>query len=264
MIMIVITAGRTSRDMVKKAKQLAETHQILYKERSGVSIKTMKMEFQDDVLIVGKNRLVISPLHDDQELFFHPNLAMVRAKRILNGEEEPLVSIAKLKEGMSFLDCTLGLASDSIIASLVLGDKGLVTGIEANPKLYLLTKEGLSSFVSGIKRFDCAMRAIDVVQADHGHYLKKADTNSFDVVYLDPMFSSSIETSNGINSIRNQAFKSELTLDLIQEAKRVAKQRVVLKDHWQSQRFKEFGFTQYKRKTALFHYGVIELNKEIH
>nr|WP_295971709.1 hypothetical protein [uncultured Bacillus sp.] len=45
-----------------------------------------------------------------ENIFFHPNLAMVRAKRMLNGQVDPLITAAGLKEGMSFLDCTLGLA----------------------------------------------------------------------------------------------------------------------------------------------------------
>lgn len=257
--MIVTTAGRTTSDLVSKAKKLSNTFGIPYRERNGISIDTLKEKFQDDVIIVGKNRVMISPLIGGQDLFFHPNLAMVRAKRILKGEVEHLVNIAKLKEGMSFLDCTLGLASDSIIASLVVREEGSVTGLEANPLLYLLASEGLTSFVSGNESFNQAMRRIHVMQEDHFHFLNEADTNSYDVVYFDPMFPSAIESSTGINSIRNLAYRSEITLNVIQEAKRVARQRVILKDHWKSQRFSELGFIQQKRKTSLFHYGVIEL-----
>ncbi|MCG6572888.1 hypothetical protein GFB82_21335, partial [Acinetobacter baumannii] len=49
----------------------------------------------------------------------------------------------------------------------------------------------------------------------------------------------------------------------VQEAFRVARKRVVLKDHWKSTRFKadSYQFQVIKRKTAQFHYGYIEKEK---
>jgi hypothetical protein len=258
---IITIAGRPQSELVQKAKQLASIYGLSYKERRGVSIETLKSRYQDDVVVFGKNRLFISPLQGEAHLFFHPNLALVRAKRVLRGEEEPLITTAKLREGLSFLDCTLGLASDSIIASLAVGSRGSVTGVEGNPLLYFLAKEGLSSFSSGLDSVDQAMRRIKVTHSDHYSFLKQAETNSEDVVYFDPMFHSGIDASNGINTIRGQALATELTPDIIEEAKRVARERVVLKDHWKSERFAQLGFTQHKRKTSLFHYGTIELNK---
>lgn len=257
--MIITTAGRSTNELVTKAKKLSTSYHLPYKERNGVSINTLKKQYQDDIVVVGKDRLSISPLHDETTLFFHPNLAMVRAKRMFKGEEEPLVQVAKLKEGMSFLDCTLGLASDSIIASIAVGSNGSITGIEGNKMLYLLAKEGLTSFSTGYEEFDLAMKKIEVKHSDHYSFLQQAKTNSVDVVYFDPMFHSAIDTSSGINSIRIQALTTEITDEVITEAKRVARERVVLKDHWKSDRFTHLGFTQHKRKTSLFHYGTIEL-----
>lgn len=256
--MIVTTAGRATSQITAKAKQLAEMYNLPFKERNGVSIETMKKQYHDDVAVVGKDRFFIAPQNEEEPIFFHPNLAMVRAKRMLKGEEDPLISASGLKEGMSFLDCTLGLASDSIIASLAVRNSGYVTGLEGNPLLYLLVTEGLAVFSSGNQQFDQAMRNIKTELTDHFSFLRQAETNSFDVVYFDPMFHTTIDTSNGIHPIRGQALMTELTPELIAEARRVAKRRVILKDHWQSERFQTLGFKQLKRKTSLFHYGVIE------
>lgn len=38
---------------------------------------------------------------------------------------------------MSFLDCSLGLGSDSIVASFIVGESGSVTGIEARQSLHI-------------------------------------------------------------------------------------------------------------------------------
>ncbi|UFT97943.1 class I SAM-dependent methyltransferase [Radiobacillus kanasensis] len=257
--MIITTGGRSGSTIVSYAKRLAITSGIPYISRNGVSIQSLKEQYQDDIVVVGQDRIFISPLNATSNLFFHPNIAMIQAKRLSKGEEEPLITTAKLKEGMSILDCTLGLGSDSIMASLAVGPSGTVTGVEGNQLLYLLVKEGLASFSSGNDAFDQAMRRIKVVYADHFTFLSQVDTDSVDVVYFDPMFTSSIESSSGINSIRGQALTTDINQELIIEAKRVAKERVVLKDHWKSERFRELGFTQHRRKTSLFHYGTIEL-----
>ncbi|GGA62140.1 class I SAM-dependent methyltransferase [Ornithinibacillus halotolerans] len=259
--MIITTSGKPSINIVSKAKQLSKRYNLPYIERLGVSIQTLKNEYKQDVIIVGSEKLVISPLSSDKELFFHPNLAYIRAKRILRGERDPFIEIAKLKEGMSLLDCTLGLASDSILASFVVGTSGKVTGIEGNELIYFIVKEGLTTFKSKNKYFNKAMQSIHVVHNDYLTYLLSLETNAYDVVYFDPMFQNGIETSTGINIIREQAIMTDMTEKVITEAKRVARQRVILKDHWKSDRFDKFGFNQLKRKTALFHYGTIELLK---
>ncbi|MFD2045279.1 class I SAM-dependent methyltransferase [Ornithinibacillus salinisoli] len=257
--MIITTARRSQSELVSRANKLANSFDLPYIERNGFSIEALKERYKDDIVVVGKDGLIIAPIKKETNIFFHPNLAMVRAKRMLKGEVDPLIQAIKLKEGMSFLDCTLGLASDSIIASIAVGNSGLVIGIEGNLLLYLLAKDGLASFTSGNKNIDQAMRKVQVVHQDHYSFLQQAASDSVDVVYFDPMFQASIDTSSGINSIRGQALFTDISAEVISEAKRVAKKRVVLKDHWKSKRFTQHGFMQLKRKTSLFHYGTIEL-----
>jgi hypothetical protein len=258
--MYITTAGRVNSHLVAKAKQLSTEYNYPYLERKGNSIRKLKEKYQDNIIIVGKERLVVSPLNSEMDMFFHPNLAFIRAKRLLKGELDPLISASKLSKGMSFLDCTLGLASDSIVASLVVGPNGKVTGIEGNELVYLLVKEGLSTLTTKNTEFDLAMRNVQVLHEEHLNFLQNTEDKSYDVVYFDPMFQEGIEESCGINIIREQAISSELTQEILTEAKRVARERIVLKDHWKSKRFQDLGFTQLKRKTSLFHYGMLELH----
>ncbi len=257
--MIITTAARTQLALESKAKELASIYQLHYVERNERSLRKLKQEYKVDILVVGQDKLFISIINSDEKMFFHPNLSMIRAKRYIKGEIEPFLQVTKLKEGMSFLDCTLGLASDSIMASLAVGNTGRVIGVEASKTVYLLVNEGLKHFESSVSSFDQAMRRIEVHQADHYRILKNSPNNSIDVVYFDPMFHQQIERSNGIEPLRLRATEMDLTNQVLLEAKRVAKRRIVLKDHWQSERFKKYGFKQYRRKTTLFHYGFIEL-----
>ncbi|WP_226681677.1 class I SAM-dependent methyltransferase [Sutcliffiella horikoshii] len=256
--MIVTTAGRTNEEMIQTAKQIAQDLGCMYIQRNKKSILSLSKEYNQDVLVIGKDRYEWYGENATEPVFFHPNTAGFRVKRWLQGETEPFLEATALVEGMSFLDCTLGLASDSIMASLATGEKGKVWGIEGNEVLAYLVKKGLSAWESENSMVNDAMRRIEVLQAMHQDFLSALQDDSFDVVYFDPMFDIEIQESNGIAPLRNIAVKEAFNKQTLVEAMRVAKKRVVLKDHWQSEKFAQYGFTVMKRKTAKFHFGYIE------
>lgn len=113
--MIVTTAGRTDEEMIRFAKSVANDLHIPYVARAKTSVKTLQKKEKSDLLVVGKERMELHIQEAEEPFFFHPNSAMFRAKRLLKGEQDPFIQAAKLTTGMSVLDCTLGLASDSII-----------------------------------------------------------------------------------------------------------------------------------------------------
>jgi 16S rRNA G966 N2-methylase RsmD len=256
--MFVTTAGRTNEEMIEQAKQTAKDLHVKYIARQKRSIKSIQQVLDDDCIVVGKERLELYPLGENEPFFFHPNSAMFRIKRLLKGEHDPFLEAAQLKHGMSFLDCTLGLASDSIIASYAVGEKGVVTGVEANPYLAYIVEKGLNKWKSGLKIMDQAMKRIKVVSGFSKKYLQTLPDESYDVVYFDPMFEENILESDGIKALTKFAVYDDLDEELMKEAIRVARKRVVLKDHFRSTRFEKFGFHVYKRKTAKFHFGVID------
>ncbi|WP_078380277.1 class I SAM-dependent methyltransferase [Sutcliffiella halmapala] len=258
--MIVTTAGRTNQEMIALAHQVAKDLQLPYIQRNKKSILHLQTEHKKEILVIGKDRFEWYRLGQDQPLFFHPNSAAFRAKRWLAGEIEPFLQATQLKQGMSFLDGTLGLASDSIMASLATGVSGKVTAIEANKMLAYLVKTGLHAWEMKNEETEEAMKRIEVIQGNHHDILHTLPDNSYDVVYFDPMFEQQIEESTGIHTLRSVAYYNDLSENTLQQALRVAKQRVVLKDHWQSQRFERFGFIVMKRKTSKFHYGYLEKN----
>lgn len=256
--MIVTTAGRTNDQMIQIARRVALELNLPYIERNKKSIELLQTQYKTDVLVIGKDRIEWFVFGTGGPVFFHPNSAAFRAKRWLSGEVEPFIQATTLKEGMSFLDCTLGLASDSIMASLATGPAGKVTGIEANKLLAYIVSTGLQTWEMQNKETEQSMRRIEVVQGNHDDILHTLPDDLFDVVYFDPMFEREIEESTGILSIRSVAHYEDLTERTVEEAKRVARKRVVLKDHWQSDRFERFGFTRMVRKSSKFHYGYWE------
>lgn len=256
--MFITTSGRADESVKLRAKTLAGEFHIPYIERKKRSIANYMDHHQADCLVLGKER---DELHrrGEQPFFFHPNSASFRIKRVLRGESDPFIEAAGLKKGMTILDCTLGLASDSIIASAVVGRTGSVTGIEANPYVAHILKRGLKEWVSPLPELNDAMKRVKVINGLSQSLLKELPDDSFDVVYFDPMFEEGLTDSHGINPIRSWAHYERLTGETIEEAKRVAKERVLLKEHFRSTLFGEHDFKVLIRPSSKFHYGTIDL-----
>ncbi|EOR23496.1 class I SAM-dependent methyltransferase [Niallia alba] len=259
--MLVTTAGRTNNEMQMLAKRIAAEFNCKFVVREKVSIDYLKLQYQSDILVIGKNRFEFYPFDIAQPFFFHPNSAVFRIKRLIKKESDPFITATNLKKGNSFLDCTLGLASDSIVASFAVGSNGYVEGVEANNVIAFLVETGLKEWETNHSAIDEAMRRIVVKHSNALDVLIKKEDNSIDCVYFDPMFEETI-SSAGIHPLKKLAHYEELTEEIIHHAKRVAKERVVLKDHFRSRRFEQFQFEQQKRKTAKFHYGIWLKNEQ--
>lgn len=258
--MFVTTAGRADKEIIELAKKLATEHQIPFISRKKRSVNDIQKENGNvDCLVFGRNRMELYRYEEKEPFFFHPNLAMIRMKRLLNGENDPFLIAGDVKTGDSVLDCTLGLGADSIVASFAVGENGKVVALEENQYMALLVANGLKNWKDADESIISAMRRIEVIQADHYQYLKTLPNKSFDTVYFDPMFEETIQSSNGIKGLTHFAVHHDLTAEIINEAKRVARKRVVLKDHFRSTRFQQFGFTVLKRKTSTFHFGFISV-----
>lgn len=257
--MFLTTAGRTDEESVQYAHNVANQLNIPFVARRKRSLKAIQeAENGDDCIVYGKNRLELHRFKGKEPFFFHPNLAMVRIKRIMNGEIDPYLDAGNISAGSTVLDCTLGLGADAIVASFAVGQSGKVVALEDNRFIAFLVAQGLKTWEDGEDSILQAMRRIEVKQIHHYEALKQLANHSVDVVYFDPMFDESILESNGIRELTHLAVTHSLSEETIQEAMRVARKRVVLKDHFRSPRFKQFGFNVKKRKTAKFHYGYIE------
>ncbi|WP_175991619.1 class I SAM-dependent methyltransferase [Bacillus sp. Marseille-Q1617] len=257
--MFVTTCGRANKNVIDEALQIAIELDIPYIERGKKSLIYHMEKQGQDCVMVGKERRELHKQKGEEPFFFHPNSASFRIKRLMRGETDPMVEAAGLKEGMSFLDCTLGLASDSIIASHIVGPEGRVKGIEANKYIASIISAGLKNWTSPLAELNEAMKRVEVWQGSYEDRLKECSDKSVDIVYFDPMFEEGLTDSTGINPIRNWASYTPLTKESIEEAKRVARKKIVMKNHYQSPLFNEHGFEVIKRPSAKFHFGVIDL-----
>ena len=215
--------------------------------------------FIENILLVKKNSL--SVITSDGELFFHPNLAHLRIKNLRENQDDRLIDALNISAGAKILDCTLGLGSDAIVASFVAGNSGKIVTLEKNLLIFTVISHGLKNFSDDSPHILDAMRRIQVFNADCKDFLKNCADNSFDAVYFDPMFTKPLKKSSGINPIRPLADKNPLTPEIIAEARRVAKNRVVMKNNSDSNEFERLGFTILGGgKYSSITFGVIDKN----
>jgi len=256
---IVTTAGRPDDESMVLAAFACQKLNAPFEPRKKRSVRKISQELQANVVVAGKNRYEYYAFGVQEPFFFHPNSAAFRLKRVARGEAEPFLQAAQLQPGDAVLDCTLGLAADAMLAAYIVGETGRIIGLEANPNVAFIVEQGTQSYDTTELPLTVCMRQIEVVQSEAVHYLKTLPDNSFDVVYMDPMFEEIIEEANNFQALRLAGEHVGLTDEWVHEAKRVARKRVVLKAHFRSEWFAKYHFRQYERGTAKFHYGVLEV-----
>ena len=147
---IVTTSVKTTLELNDTAQKLADELNLKYVKRNKTTIKQL-LETAKGVIVVYKNKLSYS--ENDSEFFFHLDTTALKIK---NSDNEPLVEIIG-KEKQNVLDCTMGLAGDSILLSYY-GHN--VTSIEKNKIIHLITSNGLKNYISPSEEINKAMRKI--------------------------------------------------------------------------------------------------------
>lgn len=227
-----------------------QTYPVLHLTRKGVFLEA------------GENRLM-----------FHPSMALLRVIQLLRGEGDRFLQAVGLREGNSFLDATLGLGTDALMAAYQVGAGGKVIGIEYSPVLAALVQDGLFTLAQGkypraenpdkAKAWQAlaeAAQRIEVHTGDHLELLAQYPSSFVDVIYFDPMFRNTREESASIRPLHEVSNSYPLDQEAIFEACRVAKRRVILKERKGSREFARLGFSIQKGgKYSHVDYGVIDM-----
>lgn len=252
--MVVTTSRHPTAHEEAWAQQLAAELGLPYRPRTG-SLKDLGAAA---ALVVTRERLVVQT--DAGEIYFHPGMARPRVRQLERGGPDVMVEAMGLRPGDAVLDCTLGLGSDAIVASYVVGEEGRVVGLEAVPVLAAVVRWGLAHYDPEHQGLRAAMRRIRVVQADHEEYLASLSPASFDVVYFDPMFREPVQESSHMRPWRLLASYKPLNPHTVALARRVARRRVVVKERSGSPLFAELGLPRVVggRKSRIA-YGILDV-----
>ena len=243
---IVTTSVKTSDELIEVAKNHALNLELDFNYRNKKTIKELLSSF-DGLVVIYKNK--ISYFEDNSELFFHLDTTALKLK---NNDNEPLTEL--IPQSSSVLDCTMGLASDSILLSYY-GNK--VTALEKNRIIHYIVSDGLRNYIASDNKILSAMRSITTHNIDCLEYLKKCEDKSFDIIYFDPMFSHNIKESMNLSGIEPLADYNFPTKVFLEEARRVAKNKIIVKAH-----FRDNIFEKYKKFIEILLNSKININKE--
>ena len=242
---------------------------IGYVPRDHLSLPQIKALYGADIVVV-VNRRRPAVFHGDGRFFFHQGMAELRILNYSRTGHDPMIAAMGLRPGMSLLDCTVGLASDALVAAFVVGGAGLVKGVESSALVAAIVRHGLQSLGAADANADARRETvesasrIEIICADHLRYLSALPDASVDIVYFDPMFRHPRHASAGIRPLRCFADDRALERESISQALRVCRQRVVLKEARGSVEFNRLGFsTLLGGRYSAVSYGVLERGKGI-
>lgn len=234
----VTTSGKPEDTLVARARAAARQWGLPFLPRRKKEPIGPLLESAAEALVVFE-RESVSLLDPEGSFSFNPGMAHLRRLRILSGQvggDDALVRVAGLRAGDHFLDCTLGLGQDALVAALVVGPSGRVVGLEKSLALHAVISEGLEAYDYGP---DSAR--VEPVLADSHAYLRSLPSGSFDVVFFDPMFEKPKKSQPSFEMLRRFAEHAPLTPETLEEARRVARRWVVVKGSKYSDDLKKLG-----------------------
>ena len=260
--LVVTTSHKAGSEQQDQARAWAARLAASFTLRRGRSIAKLAADEGATGVLVISDRLPVyyEPGHG-LEYFFHPNMAKVRIHNLKAGRRDPMIEAMQLCEGDSVLDCTLGRGCDAIVASWVVGAAGKVTGVERVPILAALAEHGLANYEIQPADVAAAMRRIKVHQADYHNILADADSASFDIVYFDPIFDRPLDGSRAMDLLRALADRHSVDATALQEAQRVARRAVVIKQRRGSNYWEQlpFPFNIAAGGSSRVEYGILSI-----
>lgn len=227
---IVITTDRhPSKQMIDDALALSRRWNKPYANRDHRSIEFFKKTYGKSVLSIDKELNFTVYTLKGQRLFYHPGLFKIRVLNFLKTGHDAMIDAMNLREGYTVLDCNLGLAQDALLSAFV--SKKTVIGLEKDAVIAEMVRRGLKTYRPigklSIARF--AFKLVKVMNADNANYLSDLPDKSFDVVYFSPMFIKPKWHCDVMSPMREVAVKDFVSRDVLKQAERVARKRVVIK-----------------------------------
>lgn len=247
--MIITTSYRPTTKQLTIAHQIAQQFNINFISRNKYTIAKLHQYYGERLLVVDEQKIVLY-LSQQSPIHFHPNSAMFRIKRLQQGQIDPLIEMCELKSNDLILDATFGLGSDSLVLASQL-TSGKIIATEANENLATIMMAGMQHHP--YRQLQSSIDKITLLQQHHYDYLLQCDDNSFDIVYFDPMFDTTIVASSALQQVKHTMAYEMITQATIEQALRVTRRAVILRNHFKNRAFTFDNCYQCIRKNTKFH-----------
>lgn len=260
---IIVSTPHRDTGSDPRLKEFLEDSGFDFYPRERRSLDKLVQDYAADAVVIWQEQGPIL-YRAGEKFFFHPSMARVRLGVYRKQNTiDPLVNHCQLKPDYSFLDCTMGLGADIIVASYFL-PQGRVVGLESSPGIAQVVKWGMRLYREEPEWLQEAIQRVQVINSEHYTYLKKLPDNAFDIVYFDPMFRRPVLSSAAISPLRSLANHEPLRDEVIAEARRVARHRVVVKERQGSQEFERLGITEIVgNHHSTLAYGIISTGPDL-
>ncbi len=256
MIEWAMTGSKSKNSLSEMAIHLATELSVPIINRNNQGLDKLKRHYHLQGILVEEKRELTAYYHNER-LVFHPGMTVPRVKLLAQQQRESIVEAMALSSGDTMLDCTMGLANDALLASVLVGSNGQVDALEKAPVIYAVTAYGLQCSLKGSVEIQQAMRRIHPFWGDYQQFLPQMKANRYDLVYFDPMFDHALTKSVGLKGLRPLADYTSLSPEMVKEAVRVAKKRVVVKYRRGSQQTLDFDYTIGGKYSSVV-FGIIE------
>lgn len=230
--LLVTTAEHPGEAQVERARALAARFGARYLRRRGSLAKAMREAGVELAYVVTKVREELRGFGTS----LHVHEGLLNSK--LNaGWTHPLVravcdthadTVAPMRSApQRIVDATLGLAGDALHLAAHCGSE--VVGVEASPTVHALLEEGLNRLRAGKGPAAAAAGRITLRAGRARDALREMGPGSAEVVYLDPIFAAPQAAQPGFELLRRAAQGEAPDEALLEEAARVASERVLIK-----------------------------------
>ena len=212
------------------ARKAAALLDMPYIERCDRSLPLLQETYDAERILVFHKQGPAMYTGDGTDHRFHLSMAELRLLRIDRGQTDHLIEALGDEPLTSFLDCTAGLGSDSLLVSYTHPECERLVALEGIKPLAYITNFGCRHFVHKRPEVTAALRRIQVANVRYETYLAAAPEKRYDVVYFDPMFEVPVKESPQFLSLRGHILSSTFSAAVLTAALRVAKRRVIVKE----------------------------------
>ena len=235
---LISTSSKTNAYLIEQAKTVSKLLQMPYVPRKHQSVEDLlNTHHCAGALVVTKEgpSFVTKGGVPHQ---FHLSMAHLRLLEIDRGNIDHLLRAIGYESVTSVLDCTAGLGSDSAVISYGCPQLTRHTAIEGHPILGYITNYGFRHFQHKEAKVTEALRRIQLVICNYQDYLEQIEPNTYDVIYVDPMFENPVYESPQFLQWRGHLLESKITSEIVELALEKSK-RLVIKERKGSRLFKE-------------------------
>ena len=142
---VIVTTPQSQDTVSPIMAEFINASGLRYVPRQKTGLAKIAADHNADAVIVWETEGPVLYI-GNEKLFFHPSMAKCRiAAYRKQGRADIMIKACQMQNGDSFLDCTLGMGADAIVASYF-SATGKITGLESQPVVAAVISWGMKMY----------------------------------------------------------------------------------------------------------------------